>query len=332
MSSESKRPRSETRPAALAQRPRLGISACLLGEHVRYDGGHKRVPFLTETLGRFVRWVPVCPEVECGLSVPREPMHLSGDPLSPRLLTNTTGMDLTTRMRRWVSRRLRRLQADDLWAFIFKSDSPCCGLKGVEIRDRTGALHRVGVGMFAGAFAEHFPLLPVEEERRLSDPLVRENFIDRIFCLKRYRDSLRRDKTAASLSAFHAEHRVTLLAHSPDLVRRMDRLVARARKRSPKRLRAEYETLLCKALALRATVRKNAIALRHCAGVFRRTLPADERQELRAAIGLYESQLVPLVVPLTLLQHYAYKQNEPYLKQQRYLNPDPIELALRCHA
>jgi len=162
---------------------RLGISACLLGQRVRYDGGHRRDPMLIETLGKRVDWVPVCPEVECGLPVPREAMCLAGgpgdpgDPESPRLVTIRTGIDHTERMLRWARRRVVELEAEHLCGFIFKSRSPSCGMARVEVCDENGDSREVGVGLFARTFMEHFPLLPVEDESRLGDPAVREKFI-----------------------------------------------------------------------------------------------------------------------------------------------------------
>jgi len=169
--------------------PRVGVSACLLGEQVRYDGGHKRDRFLTDTFGPFVEWVPVCPEVECGLTVPRAAMHLAGDTASPRLVTICTGQDHTRRMLTWAAGRVRQLEAEDLCGFVFKSRSPSCGMERVKVHDARGSARKVGTGLFARAFMDHFPLLPVEDEGRLQDPELRGNFIERIFCLKRCRDA-----------------------------------------------------------------------------------------------------------------------------------------------
>jgi len=160
---------------------RLGISTCLLGERVRYDGGHKHDAYLTDTLGQFVEWVPVCPEVECGLPVPREAMHLVGDPASPRLVTIRTHVDQTERMLMWARRRVEELAAGGLTGFVFKANSPSCGRECIPVYDARGTAQESGVGLFARLFLERFPLLPVEDDLRLHDPALRENFIERIF-------------------------------------------------------------------------------------------------------------------------------------------------------
>lgn len=163
---------------------RLGISACLLGRPVRYDGGHNLDRLLVDELGRFVEYVPVCPEAEAGLGVPRETMRLVGDPEHPRLVTVHTGIDLTDLMAAWAERRVRELDAEDLCGFIFKKDSPSCGLMQVKVYAEDGVSIEKGVGMFARAFAEHFPTLPVEEEGRLNGPDIRADFMKRVFALK----------------------------------------------------------------------------------------------------------------------------------------------------
>lgn len=165
---------------------RLGISSCLLGERVRYDGGHKLDHFLTRTLGQYVEYVSVCPEVECGFGTPREPFRLAGEAQKPRLETVRTDQDHTERMIRWAQRRIEELERQDLCGYIFKSESPSCGMDRVEVYDRNGTPSRVGVGIFARIFMEHFPLLPVEDEGRLNDPKLRENFIEKIFALRNH--------------------------------------------------------------------------------------------------------------------------------------------------
>lgn len=160
---------------------RILISACLLGEKVRYDGGHKRDAFLADTLGKRVEYVPVCPEVECGLPVPREAMRLAGDPASPRLLGSESGDDHTERMSRWTSRKLRELAPSDLCGYICKKDSPSCGMGRVEVYGPTGVPVGIGSGLFTKAFMERFPLVPVEEDGRMQDPVPREKFIERVF-------------------------------------------------------------------------------------------------------------------------------------------------------
>ncbi|MGB2937435.1 MAG: DUF523 and DUF1722 domain-containing protein [Phycisphaerae bacterium] len=311
---------------------RLGASACLLGERVRYDGGHKHDRYLTGTLGRHVEWVPVCPEVECGLSVPREAMHLEGDPASPRLVTIRTHVDHTDRMLAWVRRRVEELAREDLCGYVFKANSPSSGMERVRVYGAGGVPRKVGVGLFARAFMDCFPLLPVEDEGRLHDPALRENFIERVFALKRYRDALSAKGGRGALVAFHSAEKLLLMAHSPALAQEMGRLVARAKDLPLPDLRARYETLLLKALALKATPPKHANVLQHMMGYLKKNLSGDEKQEMLALVGDYRAGLVPLIVPVTLMKHYVRKYAVVYLAQQTYLEPHPVELALRNHA
>ena len=205
---------------------RLGISACLLGQAVRYDGGHKHDRFLTETLGQYVDFVPVCPEVECGLGIPREAMRLVGDINQPRLVTIRSRQDYTDQMLTWARRRVSELAAEDLVGFIFKSDSPSSGLERVKVYNDKGMPDKKGVGLFARAFMEHLPLLPVEDEGRLHDPKLRENFIEAIFAFKRWRHMVTSSPGRQQLVDFHTRHKLLLLAHSPEHYREMGRVVA----------------------------------------------------------------------------------------------------------
>ena len=311
---------------------KIGISACLLGQPVRYDGGHKLDQFLVETLGRFVSFVPVCPETECGLGVPREAMRLTGDPASPRLMTIRTGQDLTARMEAWASRRVRELAGEDLCGFIFKSRSPSSGMERVKVyADTGGEPVKTGVGLFAKAFMARFPLLPVEDEGRLHDPVLRENFITRIFVLKRWRDLLAGKRSRGGLVAFHTAHKLLLLSHSEKHYRAMGKLVAEAKTMPLDGLFSAYEAMLMETLRLKSSLAKNSNVLLHILGYFRNNLSADERQEMVEIIDRYRGGLVPLIVPVTLVNHYVRKYKESYLAGQIYLNPHPLELKLRNH-
>jgi uncharacterized protein YbgA (DUF1722 family)/uncharacterized protein YbbK (DUF523 family) len=318
-------------------RPRIGISTCLLGEKVRYDGQHSKDHFLTDTFGRFVEWVPVCPETECGLGIPREPMRLEGDADDPRLVTVRTKRDLTARMKAWVRTRVRELEREELDGYIFKSGSPSSGMERVKVYGANGVPRKVGVGLFARAFMERFPLLPVEDEGRLHDDGLRENFIESVFCLRRYRDAVKGaraggGRTRGALVAFHAAHKLVLMAHSPKHLKEMGALVARGRAMRPADLLAAYERLLLEALRTKATPGKNANVLMHALGYFKEDLTADEKREMLGVIEDYRKELVPLVVPVTLLRHYVSKYDQPYLGEQVFLNPHPAELKLRNHA
>jgi uncharacterized protein YbgA (DUF1722 family)/uncharacterized protein YbbK (DUF523 family) len=310
---------------------KLGISTCLLGENVRYDGGHKLDRFLTDTFGQYVEYAPVCPEVECGLPVPRESMHLEGNPESPRLVTSRTKQDMTERMVRWAERRVVEIEEEDLCGFIFKSDSPSSGMERVRVYNEKGMPVKKGIGMFARIFMEHFPLLPVEDEGRLHDPELRENFIERIFILKRWREALTQKESRGIVVNFHTKHKLLILSHSPKHYQTMGKLVAKAKELPIRELYQQYQTILMEALQLKATPKKHANVLQHMMGYFKEQLSADEKQELLEVINYYRQEYIPLIVPITLIQHYVRKYDQPYLKEQVYLNPHPLELQLRNH-
>lgn len=310
---------------------RLGISTCLLGEPVRFDGGHKFDHFIVHTLGQYVEYVPVCPEVECGLPIPRESMHLEGDPKDPRLVTSKTHIDQRNRMVQFARRRVQELEKEDLCGFIFKSNSPSSGMERVKVYDKNGVPAKVGVGLFARIFMDHFPLLPVEEEGRLNDPKLRENFIERIFALKRWRELRAQRMTRGSLVAFHTRHKLLLLSHSPKHYQEMGRFAAKGKQVPVQALYDRYQTLLLEALKLKSTSKKNANVLMHMMGYFKEELSADEKQELLEVIDQYRLGMTPLIVPITLMNHFVRKYREPYLQDQVYLQPHPIELQLRNH-
>jgi len=310
---------------------RLGISTCLLGENVRYDGGHKLDRFLTETLGQYVEYVPVCPEVECGLGTPREALRLVGNPEAPRLVTTHTKQDLTDRMTQWAQKRVDELEKEGLYGFIFKSDSPSSGMERVKVHSEQGMPVKKGIGMFARVFMGHFPLLPVEEEGRLHDPVLRENFIERIFTLKRWRETLAQKESRGSLVDFHTRHKLLVLSHSPRHYQIMGKWVAQDKTIPLKDLYQQYQILLMEALFLKTTPKKNSNVLQHMMGYFKEQLSSDEKQELLEVIDSYRQEYIPLVVPVTLIGHYVRKYDQPYLKEQVYLNPHPMELQLRNH-
>ena len=311
---------------------KLGISACLLGNQVRYDGQHKLDRFLKDQLGQYVEWVPVCPEVECGLPVPREAMRLVGTPEAPRLITTHSGVDLTEKMQAWIGQKLPQLEKEQLCGFVFKSKSPSSGMQGVKIYTEQGMPARQGSGLFARAFMERFPLLPVEDEGRLNDAGLRENFIERIFVRHRWEQYLANDGSPAGLVDFHTRHKLLLMAHAPAALKPLGNLVAQGRRADRVRLRREYLEQLMSALKLRATTRKNTNVLDHIMGYFKNQLTADEKKELKEIIAQYHQGLVPLIVPVVMLRHYVRKFDEPYLKTQFFLHPHPSELKLRNHA
>jgi uncharacterized protein YbgA (DUF1722 family)/uncharacterized protein YbbK (DUF523 family) len=311
---------------------KLGISSCLLGNKVRYDGGDREDRFITGTLGPYVEFVPVCPEVECGLGVPREPMRLVGRPEAPRLLTVRTRQDLTPRLLAWAEERVRALAREDLAGFIFKSKSPSSGMTRVKVYNDRGRPTATGAGLFARVFMERFPLLPVEDEGRLHDPEIRENFIERVFFQQRWQEFLGQSPDRGGLVAFHTRHKLQFLAHSTELYRQLGRLVARARELPWQELLTAYPALAMKALKLKATIKKNSNVLYHLMGYFKKQLSGDEKQELVEIIEAYRRGELPVLAPVTLVNHYVRQYQEQYLQEQVYLHPHPLELKLRNHA
>jgi uncharacterized protein YbgA (DUF1722 family)/uncharacterized protein YbbK (DUF523 family) len=313
---------------------RLGISSCLLGNPVRFDGGHKHDRFLTDTLGQYVDYVPVCPEVECGMPIPREALRLVGDPGSPRLVTSRTQVDHTQQMLDWAAKRLSLLENENIDGFIFKNRSPSSGMERVKVYPASGKgmAEKIGVGIFARAFIEHFPNLPVEEEGRLHDAILRENFIERIFVHRRWRTLIAENQTAGGLVHFHTRHKLLLFSHSEKIYREMGRLVANAKHTPQDELFNNYEQLLMSALKLRCTLKKHTNVLQHLMGYFKKDLSTDEKQELLEIIDRFKAGYIPLIVPVTLLNHFVRKYGQEYLTEQYYLNPHPLELKLRNHA
>lgn len=308
----------------------IGVSACLLGEEVRYDGGHKHDRYITDTLGRFFRFVSVCPEVGCGLPIPRESMRLEGDPTAPRLMTGRSRRDLTDQMLAYCHGKVVELEQEELCGFIFKKNSPSSGLYRVKVY-QNGMPAKSGIGLFAAAVIGHFPLLPVEEEGRLNDPAIRENFLERVFCYHRWKTFLADDPDVGKLVEFHTSHKLLIMSHSVQHYRSLGSLVAHAREMNRDELLRAYEEQFMKSLALHATVSKQTNVLMHIMGYFKRDLTPAEKEELLAVIGQYHRQLVPLIVPLTLLKHYVTKYEQSYLTRQLYLSPHPAELMLRNH-
>lgn len=311
---------------------KIGISSCLLGEKVRYDAGHQLDRYITDTLGQYFEWMPVCPEVEYGLPVPREPMRLVGDPDSPRLITIRTGIDHTEGMLKWAEGKLKEIEKEELCGFIFKSRSPSSGIRGVKVYTLSGMPSQRGIGLFGRAFMNKFPVIPVIDDDRLHDPGLRENFIERVFVYKRWQEFIKKGGLIRDLVAFHTEHKLLILSHSPKHFSVLGQLIAKPKHFKPEDLNAEYINLLMECLRLVATVKKNTNVLQHIIGYFKNQLSSDDKKELLEVIENYHKGYIPLIVPVVLVKHYVRKFNEPYLQRQYYLNPHPLELMLRNHA
>jgi uncharacterized protein YbgA (DUF1722 family)/uncharacterized protein YbbK (DUF523 family) len=307
---------------------RIGISSCLLGREVRYDGGHKQDRFLSDVLGKHVRWVPVCPEVEVGMGVPREAIRLEGNADAPRLLGVRSRTDHTDAMRAFARRRTRELDAHELCGYVLKKDSPSCGLERVRLVTDAGTT-REGIGMFARALIEHAPLLPVEEEGRLNDPRLRENWIERVIAYHRFRELAAQRFSRGALVAFHTAHKFQLLSHGTAPYQALGRLVARIASYTPTAFLSAYGEAFMSALRAKATPARHVNVLQHVAGFFKQELSTGEKRELEEVLADYRAGLVPLVVPITLVRHHARAHGAAYILAQTYLSPHPKELALR---
>ncbi len=306
---------------------RIGISACLLGENVRFDGGNKRDAFINELLAGYFEWVPVCPEVEIGMGVPREAVRLTGNIEAPRMLGIRSRNDWTSRMLDFAKKRCSALEASHLSGFIFKSRSPSCGIDRIPVYDMHNIPVKKGHGLFAKVFADTYPLIPVEDEGRLNDARIRENFIVRVFAYGRLQKLMESPFSRSTFIRFHTIHKYLLLSHSPWHYSLLGRIAAHPDKAALR----EYAPLFMEALRIKSTVKKNLNVLLHILGYLKNHLTAPDKSDLLEVIGQYKKETVPLIVPITLLKHYVKKFNIQYIKDQVYLDPHPRELMLRNH-
>ena len=310
---------------------RIGISSCLLGCKVRFDGGHKRDDFLVDAFGRWVEWLPVCPEVEVGMGTPRESIRLVREGGEERLVAPKSGRDWTEAMREYAARRIAALGAADLCGYVLKKDSPSCGMERVKIYQAGGMPRKDGRGVFAEALLARFPNLPVEEEGRLSDPRLRDNFVERVFAYHRLCSFFAARWTIGGLVVFHTAHKLQLLAHELRAYEALGRLVARAKATDRTELHRRYADTFMQGLKVIATTRRNTNVLLHVLGYFKKSLDGDSRAELLALIEDYRRGLLPLIVPITLIRHWVRVHDVRYLAGQTFLEPHPKELMLRNH-
>ena len=317
----------ETKCATPVSKIRVGVSACLLGAKVRFDGGHKRNRYVDEVLRDYFEFVPFCPEVAVGLGTPRQPIRLVGTNDNPRVVgTRDPQLDVTDALHGY-GRKVARQHAD-LCGMIVKQGSPSCGMERVKVYTDKGMPHSGGRGAFTAALMDSQPLLPVEEEGRLQDPVLRENFIARVFTYARWRELDQRGLSKAGLIAFHARHKLIILAHSPAGYRELGQLVARVGSEPLAPLGQRYIERLMQLLAERAPRKRHANVMQHLLGYLRRHLDAGDRAELLDIIEAYRKGEYPLVVPLSLLRHHFRRNPHPWASQQLYLQPHPRELML----
>ncbi len=297
---------------------RIGVSSCLLGLNVRFDGGHKRHDFLVDTLGPRVEFVAVCPEVELGLGTPRQTLRLirSGDDVR---MVMADGHDYTRAMRAYARRRVEQLKDEDLSGYVLKKDSPSCGMTRVKVYDEHGSPSRAGRGLYAEALLERWPHLPVEEEGRLQDEALRENFLERVVAFHRLQQVFSGRWTLGDLVAFHTAHKLAVLAHTTEGYRRLGRLVAGGKAMGRAELREAYTAGLMDAMRLIATPKKHANVMQHMLGYFRTLLDQGDREELRQAIDDYRTGSIARLVPLTLFRHHIRRHAVAYLAGQTYV-------------
>ena len=310
---------------------RIGISSCLLGERVRYNGAGKRDAYVNDILGRFVEFVPVCPEVEIGMPTPREAIRLQMQAGTVHLVGSNSGEDHTRKMQSYARRKARELAKLELSGYLLKKDSPSCGMERVRVYDGSGRPRKNGIGMFAQSLMEAFPELPFEEEGRLHDARLRENFLERVFAYKRLQNLFRPRWKLGDLVRFHTAEKLLLLAHDPASYRALGPVVAGAKKLERGALEERYRTLFMAGMRHQATVRRHVNVLQHIQGYFKRAASAEDRRELEGVIENFRSGLVPLIVPITLVRHFVRVYDVSYLQGQTYLEPNPKELMLRNH-
>ncbi len=309
---------------------RIGVSACLLGKKVRFDAQDEKHPFISEVMAKHVKLVPICPEVELGMGIPRERARLEGSVDSPGMVGIETGHEWTGRMIAYAHKRVRRRNLADICGYVLKTKSPSCGRVHVKLYDTSGRARRAATGLFAAALISHNPLLPVDDERAFDEATKRDSFIVRLFAYRRLRDVLEGRQSRAGLRAFHVAHTSQLQSHSPKHYRMLDELVTSSGAVSARELCDRYAVLFMEALRFKSTVAKSTTVLRRLVRLLRGCLSATETSDIGAAIDAYRTGHAPLLKPLTLIRQSADKYEVAWVSQQVYLNPDPTELILRA--
>ncbi|HJX18032.1 MAG TPA: DUF523 and DUF1722 domain-containing protein [Acidiferrobacterales bacterium] len=312
----------------MSARIRIGISSCLLGQAVRFDGGHKHNGYITESLGQFFDFVPYCPEVAIGLGIPRPPIRLVNSAHGPRARgVEDATLDVTDKLVAYAEKVAPKLH--DLSGYILKQGSPSCGMERVKVYGPHGRPVATGAGLYAGTLMAQRPELPFEEEGRLMDPVLRENFVECVFVYHRWQQLTTQRLTAKALVEFHTRHKFIVLAHDEKRYRELGRLVATAGRRGMAGLGRRYIQLLMQALKKPATRTRHANVLQHLFGFLKQNLDAADKRELLEFINSYRRGQLPLVVPITLLRHYLRRFPVPYLSEQFYLALHPDEIMLR---
>lgn len=309
--------------------PKVGVSACLLGHPVRYDGGHKRHAFIAGPLSAHLEFVALCPETAIGLGVPRPTIRLLGNPERPRLVgTDDSGLDVTLKMEAYGRRQAGELT--DLCGFILKENSPSCGVRRVKVfRANNGHMERKGSGVFARILRQRLPLLPMEDEGRLNDAVLRENFINRVYVMHRWQKLISKGLSRHRLIEFHTSHKYLLMAHSQAAYGRLGRRLADLSHGDLPTIAERYSEELMQTLKRRITRKRHANVLQHIMGHLKKRIDQHERRELNDSIEAYRRGEIPLSLPITLLRHLFQRYPDSYIERQLYLRPHPDGLGLR---
>jgi len=313
----------------LAPKPKIAISACLMGAEVRFNGGHKASRLCSHVLTDYFDFVQVCPEVAIGMGIPREPIRLVGDTDRPEAVgTVNPQLNVTGQLAQYGQQMAAQL--DDICGYIFMQKSPSCGLERVKVYHANGAPQDGGgQGIYARAFCAQHPDLPVEEDGRLNDPVLRENFLTRVFAYHAWQQLLQQGLSRRGLTEFHSRYKYLLMAHNPVQYKALGNLLGNMGRTDPQELGPRYFSQLMAALKKCATRRTHTNVLQHISGYLKQAISAEDKEEVQHVIGQYRHGIVPLVVPLTLLKHHFRQHPDPYIAQQVYLQPHPENLSLR---
>ena len=313
---------------AYAERPQIGISSCLLGQKVRYDGTAKRNRWLVDQFGEFVDYQPICPEMAIGLGTPRPPIRLVGTPDNVRVLgVEDPSIDVTEALEDFALNTTGQLGG--ISGYVFMSKSPSCGMERVKLYAENGYATKKGVGAYARVLMQSLPNLPCEEEGRLNDPMLRENFVNRVFTYRRWQSLRAGGLDPKTLIDFHARHKYMLMTHSQAAYQRLGRLLSNLKGVDLNNIADAYEAELMTALKRRVGRKRHVNALQHIQGYLKDQIDGDDKKELTESIESYRREEVPLIVPMKLLRHYFRRHPDHYIDQQWYLDPYPESLGLR---
>jgi uncharacterized protein YbgA (DUF1722 family)/uncharacterized protein YbbK (DUF523 family) len=304
----------------------IGISSCLLGQEVRFDSGHKHNSYITGTLSQYFEFKAFCPEVYIGLGIPREPIRLIEENDKIQCVgTKTPDLNFTEQLT--ASADEQKHWHAKIFGYILKKDSPSCGMERVKVY-KNNQPQRSGQGLYARQLMKNFPNLPVEEEGRLGDPILRENFIKRVFIYERWRELYQTDLSIASLTRFHARHKLILMSHDQDKARELGRKLSEIKSDAIASFALEYEASLMSLLKIKATRKNNVNVLQHIQGYLKNFLDKEDKRELTEVIEQYRLGFLPLIVPITLLKHHFMKHPNDYIGDSYFINPHPKELML----